>query len=102
MNKHAEEEAHWQKQHEEQDYAREDLSYKHYAPAYRTGYEGVTKYPGMGFDEVEHLLALDYEKYRLGSPLAWEDAQAPMRAAWDRLAGVMAPRDVSRGIRSGI
>lgn len=72
-------------------------SYEHYATAYRTGYEGFHKNPDKNFDEIETDLAVEYEKHH--SALPWDNAKDAARVAWDKLSGVIAPRDVSRGVR---
>jgi hypothetical protein len=72
-------------------------SYEDYAAAYRTGYEGFDKNPERKFDEMEADLAVEYEKHH--SALPWDDARSASRAAWDKMSGVIAPRDVSRGVR---
>ena len=46
-----------------QDWASEGSTYDQYAPAYRTGYEGVTKYAGKPYEQIETDLALDYQKH---------------------------------------
>jgi hypothetical protein len=98
----AKEEAYWREKHDQQSYAAEKYTYEHYAPAYRTGIQGAVKHAGKEYDEIEDDLALDYEKHRVGSPLPWDEARHAVRAAWDRLAGVIGPRDPTRGIRSGL
>ena len=102
MQDTSKEESYWREQHEKQPYADKDLSYKHYAPAYRTGYEGAAKHAGKTFEEVETDLALDYEKGRPDDALPWDHARPAVKAAWDRLGGVISPRDPDRGMRSGI
>jgi len=64
------EEAYWRENHPKQSYAGGRFTYEHYAPAYRTGYEGIMKYVGKKYEEIEEDLALDYEKHRVGSPFA--------------------------------
>ena len=41
-----EEEQYWRENHPRQPYASSDFGYEDYAQAYRTGYEGFTKYTG--------------------------------------------------------
>ena len=96
------EEAYWREHHDRQPHAHKDYSYEHFAPAYRTGYEGAKKHAGKKFEEIEDTLALDYERNRADSPLPWDQARPATKAAWDRLGGVIAPRDVDRGTRSGM
>jgi hypothetical protein len=91
------EENYWRAHHYKQPFVKPGHTYEHYAPAYRTGYERFHKYPGKQFEEIESDLAVDYEKHQ--SALPWDDARDATRVAWDKLAGVIAPRDVSRGVR---
>ena len=96
------EDAYWREQHRNQPYADKARSYEDYAPAYRVGVEGVGKYGDKTYDEVEESLATDYEHAEPGSPLPWDTVRPAARAAWDRLAGVISPRDSDRGIRGSI
>jgi uncharacterized protein YcfJ len=95
------EEAYWREVHSSQPWADPERPFEHYAPAYRTGYEGVTKYAGKRYEEIETDLALDYQKHDPNSALPWDRARPAVRAAWDRVAGVVGPRDTDRGVRSG-
>jgi hypothetical protein len=92
----------WKQQHATQAYADKALNYEHYAPAYRTGSEAARRHAGKEFEEVEDDVALQYERNRAGSPLPWDQARPAVKAAWDRIGGVIAPRDTERGIRSGL
>jgi len=96
------EEAFWRKNHPNQSFVKKHYSYDHYAPAYRVGYEGFTKYEGQDYDNIEDDLAKDYENHRIGSALPWDEARHATRAAWERLSGTVSPRDPTRGMRSGI
>lgn len=59
------EDAYWREHHTEQSFARKDYDYDSYAPAYRTGYEGYSKYePGTKFEDAEPTLREDYETIR--------------------------------------
>lgn len=102
MARQTDDEIFWQQQHPKQAYAEKMSSYEHYAPAYRTGSEAARKHAGKQFDEIEDDIALEYERNRAGSPLPWDQARPAVKAAWDRIGGVIAPRDTERGIRSGI
>jgi len=95
------EEAYWREKHSAQAFADKKYSFEHYAPAYRTGYEAVTKYRGKKYEEIEDDLALDYERNRADSPLPWDQARHATRAAWMKVSGTVTPRDTERGIRSG-
>lgn len=66
------EDAFWRENHGSQEWAREGSTYDEYAPAYRTGYEGVMKYAGRDYEQVETDLALDYQKHDPNTALPWE------------------------------
>jgi hypothetical protein len=99
---HTEEDKYWREHHHKQEWADKDSSYEHYAPAYRTGYEGIAKYAGKPYHEIENNLARDYEKNDANPAIPWDRARPAVKAAWDRLGGVTGPRDYDRGIRGGI
>ncbi len=101
MNPTTEEEKYWREQHEKQPFVKPGYTYEHYAPAYRTGYEGFHKYPGKPYEEIESDLALDYERNKAESALPWDHARHAVHAAWAKLSHDIGPRDPDRGIRSG-
>jgi hypothetical protein len=96
------EEGYWKEQHNKQPYAGKGGSYEDYEAAYRVGVEGVHKYGDKEYAEVEESLATDYHHAKSGSALPWDTVRPAARAAWDRLAGVISPRDSDRGIRGSI
>lgn len=96
------EDKYWQENHSAQEWAQPDSTYEHYAPAYRTGYEGVGKYAGKQYDQIEGDLARDYEKNDANPAIPWDRARPAVKAAWDRISGVTAPRDTDRGMRGGV
>jgi hypothetical protein len=81
------EDIYWRQAHIREPYYRKDFTYDDYGPAYRTGYEGAGRYSGQNrrFDDVEPELRGDYQRLKGKSRLAWEDAKAAARAAWDRV-----------------
>jgi len=81
------EDIYWRQAHIREPYYRKDFTYDDYGPAYRTGYEGAGRYSGKNrrFDDVEPELRGDYQRLKGKSRLAWEDAKAAARAAWDRV-----------------
>lgn len=91
----------WREHHETQGYATGERKYEDFVPAYRTAHAAFAKHGGKKFEEVEDELALDYGKHQPGTALPWDEARSAVRSAWDRLGGVISPRDPSRGIRSG-
>ena len=90
--------AYWREQHTKQPYAK-NYSYDQFEHAYRTGYNSFLKYPGKTFDEVEDDVALGYEKEKPGSALPWDTVRPAVNSVWDRMAGIISPRDPSRGVR---
>jgi hypothetical protein len=93
-------EAFWREHHAKQPYA--NRSYDDYAAAYRYAWDTATKHAGKKFEEIEDEIALGYEKAQAGNALPWDTARPAVKAEWDRLGGVIAPRDTDRGIRSGL
>ena len=90
--------AYWREQHPKQPYAK-DYSYDQFEHAYRTGYNSFLKYPGKTFGDVEDDVALGYEKEKPGSALPWDTVRPAVDSVWDRMGGIISPRDPSRGVR---
>jgi hypothetical protein len=93
--------AYWREQHPKQPYAK-NYSYEQFEHAYRTGYDSFAKNPGKKFGEVEESVAADYEQGKPDAALPWDTVRPAAGAVWDRLGGVMSPRDPDRGIRGSI
>ena len=96
------EEQYWREHHSAQPWGDGNSPFEHYAPAYRTGYEAVEKYAGLPYHEIELDLARDYEKNDANPAVPWDRARPAVKAAWDRVSGVIGPRDTDRGIRTGM
>ncbi len=79
------EDAYWKTNFSKQKYVERDAAYATYQPAYRTGYQGRSQYPGKKFEEVEADLQRDYEKSKGDSSLSWEKARHATRDAWHRV-----------------
>jgi hypothetical protein len=90
--------AYWREQHPKQPYAK-DGSYEQFEHAYRTGYNSFFQYRGRKFVDVEDSIALTYEKSKPGSALPWDTVRPAVNAVWERMAGVIGPRDPDRGVR---
>src|SRR6266704_4068694 len=93
--------AYWREQHAKQSYAK-NYPYEEFEHAYRTGYDTFFRYPGKGFDEVEESVATEYEQAKPTSALPWDIARPAVNAVWEKMAGVIGPRDPDRGIRGSI
>jgi phage tail tape-measure protein len=79
------EEAYWKNNFSKQKYVEPNASFATYQPAYRTGYEGRSRYAGKQYDEVEADLQRDYEKSKGTASLSWEKAKHATRDAWHRV-----------------
>ena len=79
------EDGYWKDNYSKRSYAEKNLSYDNYQPAYRTGYEGYSRYPGKKYEQVETDLQRDYEKSKGKSNLTWDKAKHATRDAWHRV-----------------
>jgi uncharacterized protein (TIGR02284 family) len=78
------EEAHWREHYSSEPYYEQGRSFDDYAPAYRLGLAGRTRYEG-DWESAEPQLASEWESARGGSSLSWPQAQPASRAAWNRI-----------------
>ena len=79
------EDAYWRENYSKQSYVDRNTPYESYQPAYRTGYEGYTRYKGRKFDEVEADLQRDYERTKGNSNVTWDRAKNATRDAWHKV-----------------
>ena len=77
------EEAYWRENHARQAYSEPGRAFDEYAPAYRLGVTGRTRYED--WNSAEPSLASEWETARGGSSLSWPQAKSASRAAWDRV-----------------
>lgn len=80
------EDKYWRENHATRPYARKDVEYDHYSPAYRHGVESYNRNQGRSFDEVEPELKRDWGRARGSSSLEWEHARPAARDAWERVS----------------
>lgn len=78
------EEAYWRDNYDKESYYEKGRSFDDYAPAYRLGLTGRTRYE-EDWLLAEPRLASEWESARAGSALSWPQAQPATRAAWDRI-----------------
>jgi hypothetical protein len=80
------EDAYWRENHRNQSWGAQ-TKYDDYSGAYKTGYEGYSKYSttGRSFEECEADLKNEFD-CNCGSKtnLKWEEAKHATRAAWER------------------
>lgn len=80
------EDAYWREAHADEPYYDQAYAYEDYAPAYRTGYEGASRYAAASsFTDAEPKLRDDYLRNRGASALEWDTARSATRSAWDRV-----------------
>ena len=77
------EEKHWRENYEREPYYEQGRSFDDYAPAYRLGVTGRTRYDT--WDTAEPQLRNEWQRERGTSGLAWDQAQPASRAAWERV-----------------
>ena len=77
------EEAYWRDNYSREPYYEKGREFDEYAPAYRLGATGRTRY--QDWDAAEPSLASEWETARGGSSLAWPQAKHASRAAWNRI-----------------
>jgi uncharacterized protein (TIGR02284 family) len=81
------EEEHWRKNYDREPYYEQGRSYDDYAPAYRLGMTGRSRYDN--WDSAEPQLANEWETSRGASGLDWDNARPASRAAWERVDSSM-------------
>lgn len=83
------EDSYWRQNHATRPYARKDVAFDDYQPAYRAGVESYNRNPGRSFDEIEPELGRDWNRARGKSSLEWEHARPAARDAWDRVSNAV-------------
>lgn len=81
------EEAHWRNTYDREPYYQQGRSFDDYAPAYRLGLAGRSRYDD--WDAAEPKLANEWETARGTSGLDWDSAKPASRAAWERVSSSM-------------
>jgi hypothetical protein len=79
------EEAYWRENYTTRPYVREGASFIEYRPAYRSGADAHTRYPGRSFDEAEAEMRDDWDRIKGTSSLTWDEARHAARDAWQRV-----------------
>ena len=78
------EEAYWRENYSREPYYQDGFAFDEYAPAYRLGFNGRSRYSGE-WSDVEPRFASDWATSNAGSTLAWPEARHAARAAWNRV-----------------
>ena len=90
--------AYWREQYSSRSYVDRNTPYETYAPAYRTGYTGRSRYPEKSYEEAEADLRRDYDGSDGSAQLGWEKAQPAVRDAWHHVDESL-PGDRSNDVR---
>lgn len=93
--------AYWREQHSNQPYANSG-SYEQFEHAYKTGYNSFLKHRDKNLPDVEEVVALDYERAKPDQALPWDTVRPAVNAVWERMTGVISPRDPGHGVREWI
>lgn len=81
------EDAYWRDNYRTRPYAKADLGYETYQPAYKYGWESRSRYAGKSYDDVETDLERGWESAKGTSKMAWSEAKGAVRDAWHRVDG---------------
>jgi hypothetical protein len=96
------EDRYWHDNYLSRPYTDDTLSYDHYRPAYRYGWESRTRFAGRRWDEVERELEKGWRESRGQSRLGWTDARQAARDAWQRVDNRMLDeRERDEGLTTG-
>jgi hypothetical protein len=79
------EDVYWRANHMGRPYYDKNMSYEDYQPAYRSGWESRSRYPGRSYQEIEPEIERSWERVKSKSRLSWDKAKHAVRDAWDRL-----------------
>ncbi len=83
----ASEDEYWRNNYGSRPYARADLAYEHYQPAYRYGYESAGRLGEQRWESVEPELRAGWEVDHADDRSAWDSAKDAVKDAWDRVTG---------------
>ena len=81
------EDAYWRDNYRSRPYAKADLGYDAYQPAYRYGWESRAQYADRKWDDVENDLERGWDTAKGTSKMAWNDAKLAAKDAWHRVDG---------------
>lgn len=81
------EDTYWRENYRARPYAKADLGYDAYQPAYKYGWESRSKYAGKAYNDVETDLERGWDSAKGTSKMAWGEAKEAVRDAWHRVDG---------------
>lgn len=80
-----EEESYWKDSYLHEPYYVKGKPYEYYASAYRTGWEGRTRYEDLTFEDAETDLQASYNQSRGNTDPDWDEIKPAAHAAWNRV-----------------
>ena len=75
----------WSENWSQRPYAKADLGYSYYQPAYQFGWESRMRYTGHDWEDVQGNLMREWEARRGDSKSTWEEIKDAVKDAWDRV-----------------
>jgi phage tail tape-measure protein len=75
----------WRDNYASRPYATAGASYEEYGPAYQLGWESRVRHSDKDFEDVEQLMADDWNSAKGKSKLNWDQAKPAARDAWERI-----------------
>ena len=85
------EDAYWREEYPNRDYYQPDVDYSQVQAAYQHGWQSRTTYADRSWDEAKDDVKREWETRQAEkAPGTWEDAQRPIRDAWDRVESQIA------------
>lgn len=75
----------WSENWSSRPYAKADLGYSYYEPAYRFGWEARGRYTGHRWEDVEGNLMREWDARRAESGSTWDEIKDAVKDAWHRI-----------------
>ena len=75
----------WRQNYSQRPYAKHDVPYDEYRPAYQYGWQARMMHGDASWPEIEPNLAAGWMQARGDSKLEWSDAKHAAKDAWDRI-----------------
>ena len=77
----------WRDNFRNRPYASADRRFEDYEPAYRYGYESVSRYRDKDWNDVEPDLRRGWDNYEARGDSTWDNMKDAVRDAWDNITG---------------
>ena len=77
----------WQENFSTRPYVTADRRFEDYEPAYRFGYQSLSRYHGRRWKQVEPSLRNDWDHFEGRGDSTWESVKDAVRDAWENITG---------------